>query len=296
MDTISLNGEDYIKSNVIARELGYTNDYVGQLCRAGKVKSALIGRSWYVLESSIREHKKDRYRNANTKNRQEIKKALHEARETEDKVRHLALPGSNFLHRGKQSNIEYVQDSSELVPVLVEKDQSHAVRTGTTLEIVAADAEKLNINSVDKPYKITRTPLPTFTVKGQLKVTEGSEESVSDKVKEILKESKEQSIKSKPVSKSAIKPIKGKILHIKANEISEAIEFVPLHAKNLLKKAPHSLWYVTVELVLILAFALGCAAMLFIVESHYKIDKNSISKQLKINLSAGIESLKYLYK
>ncbi|KKT75025.1 MAG: hypothetical protein UW71_C0009G0015, partial [Parcubacteria group bacterium GW2011_GWB1_44_7] len=37
---------------------GYTQDYVGQLCRSEKVDARRIGRTWYVCEKSILEHKK----------------------------------------------------------------------------------------------------------------------------------------------------------------------------------------------------------------------------------------------
>ncbi len=66
MNSISINNENYVKATDIARELGYTADYVGQLCRAGKVQAELVGRSWYVSEESIRAHKKNRYRSTKT--------------------------------------------------------------------------------------------------------------------------------------------------------------------------------------------------------------------------------------
>ncbi len=36
---------------------GYAKDYVGQLCREGRVPARLVGRSWYVLESAIQDHR-----------------------------------------------------------------------------------------------------------------------------------------------------------------------------------------------------------------------------------------------
>ena len=37
---------------------GYTQDYIGQLCRGEKIDARRIGRTWYVCEKSILEHKK----------------------------------------------------------------------------------------------------------------------------------------------------------------------------------------------------------------------------------------------
>ena len=45
----------YVSSKRAAKITGYAKDYVGQLCREGRVSARLVGRNWYVLESSIRE-------------------------------------------------------------------------------------------------------------------------------------------------------------------------------------------------------------------------------------------------
>lgn len=50
---IFFNGKKFISTQQAARLTGYTSDYVGQLCRAGKVDSKMVGRSWYVSEESI---------------------------------------------------------------------------------------------------------------------------------------------------------------------------------------------------------------------------------------------------
>ena len=52
-----IDGKNYISSARAAQLVGYTKDYVGQLARAGKIDSKLIGRSWYVAEDSITKHK-----------------------------------------------------------------------------------------------------------------------------------------------------------------------------------------------------------------------------------------------
>lgn len=52
-----IDGKNYVSSARAAQLVGYTKDYVGQLARAGKIESKLIGRSWYVSEESITQHK-----------------------------------------------------------------------------------------------------------------------------------------------------------------------------------------------------------------------------------------------
>lgn len=57
MDEITIEGKVYISSKQAAKITGYAKDYVGQLCREGRVEARHIGRNWYVLEDSIREHR-----------------------------------------------------------------------------------------------------------------------------------------------------------------------------------------------------------------------------------------------
>jgi hypothetical protein len=57
MNELTLDGKVYVSSKRAAEITGYAKDYVGQLCREGHVEARLVGRNWYVLESSIREHR-----------------------------------------------------------------------------------------------------------------------------------------------------------------------------------------------------------------------------------------------
>lgn len=57
MDELVIDNLVYIPSRKAAEITGYAKDYVGQLCREGRIEAKLVGRSWYVLESSIREHR-----------------------------------------------------------------------------------------------------------------------------------------------------------------------------------------------------------------------------------------------
>lgn len=57
MDELTIGEKTYISSKRAAKITGYAKDYVGQLCREGRVEARLVGRNWYVLESSILEHR-----------------------------------------------------------------------------------------------------------------------------------------------------------------------------------------------------------------------------------------------
>ena len=52
------DGKKFISSSRAAKISGYVNDYIGQLCRDGKLDCRMVGRSWYVSYDSLQEHRK----------------------------------------------------------------------------------------------------------------------------------------------------------------------------------------------------------------------------------------------
>lgn len=57
MDEILIGEKKYVSSKRAAKVTGYAKDYIGQLCREGRVPARLVGRSWYVLETAIHDHR-----------------------------------------------------------------------------------------------------------------------------------------------------------------------------------------------------------------------------------------------
>jgi hypothetical protein len=57
MDEILIEEKKYISSKQAAKVTGYAKDYIGQLCREGRVPARLVGRNWYVLETAIQDHR-----------------------------------------------------------------------------------------------------------------------------------------------------------------------------------------------------------------------------------------------
>lgn len=73
MDEILIEEKKYVSSKQAAKMTGYAKDYIGQLCREGRVPARLIGRSWYVLEAAIQDH---RFGNQETELAEKGKKAV----------------------------------------------------------------------------------------------------------------------------------------------------------------------------------------------------------------------------
>lgn len=60
MNSVVIDGVSYTKASILAKKFRYTADYLGQLCRSGKVDAQLVGRAWYVNEASLEHASKKR--------------------------------------------------------------------------------------------------------------------------------------------------------------------------------------------------------------------------------------------
>jgi hypothetical protein len=170
MDVLSVGGKDYVKASVIARELGYTADYVGQLCRAHKVHAKLVGRSWYVDRSSIGAHKTNRYRSTQAKSIEHLKEEVSSSSETSVvPIRRSSVGGSNFYgHSVKKPEVSYDTDAAELIPV-VKKERIE-------LPVELADARALEIANKSHDYHFVTPKVPVIKFKGTLEVTSYGDE------------------------------------------------------------------------------------------------------------------------
>jgi hypothetical protein len=61
-ESLIIEGKQYISARRAAEIAAYSNDYVGQLCRSGKLACRMVGRFWYVDESSLRKHKEESFK------------------------------------------------------------------------------------------------------------------------------------------------------------------------------------------------------------------------------------------
>ncbi len=51
------DGKRFISTKKASEMTGYAKDYVGQLAREGRVQARLVGRSWYVEEEAVKNHR-----------------------------------------------------------------------------------------------------------------------------------------------------------------------------------------------------------------------------------------------
>lgn len=52
-DELYFDNKKYLSSKYAGKISGYTNDYVARLCRTGRMKGRMVGRTWYVEKDSL---------------------------------------------------------------------------------------------------------------------------------------------------------------------------------------------------------------------------------------------------
>lgn len=163
MDVLKVGQKEYVKASVIARDLGYTSDYVGQLCRGGKIDAKLVGRTWYVDKDSIDDHKSNRYRSTQTKSKEAITVAIKSLKDEEELVA-VNTNSAFYKHSTLKPSPRYVTDESELLPVLENKSGK--------LRIDLADSSAVTVVSKTEKYTFNTPKLPQIKFKGSLKISE----------------------------------------------------------------------------------------------------------------------------
>lgn len=158
MNSIVLDGVTYVKVKDIAKKYHYTTDYVGQLCRSGKINCHLVGRSWYVSEDSLNVHKNS----GSKKNRQDeivlnSNVYLGNSGDAEPvevrpfvtkKIARSLQPVKHFVHNSLPKFSTYSHDNVDLLP------RSNAINTKS--EIVVKPIVPNNIELESNPIAINQ--------------------------------------------------------------------------------------------------------------------------------------------
>src|SRR3989344_5174159 len=54
---LTFEGKIFLSSSEAAKSTGYSSDYIGQLCRGGKLVCRRVGKGWFVEEGSLVSYK-----------------------------------------------------------------------------------------------------------------------------------------------------------------------------------------------------------------------------------------------
>ncbi len=138
METLVLDGKEFVKASKAADDLGYTADYVGQLCRAGKVSAHLVGRTWYVNVTELGTHRVEKKRMSRVKAREQAHKAVEEQRK---------LRVQNLSDSKSPSYIRYEDDAHELIPQVRKVEIVDENKSTKTVEPPHDDAPPFEIEN-----------------------------------------------------------------------------------------------------------------------------------------------------
>ncbi len=164
METLVLNGTTYVKASKAARDLGYTSDYVGQLCRGGRVDAHLVGRTWYVNQDQLGEHRVEKKRISRVKAREQAHKSIEE---------HKKLRAEKTKNIYKNIAIRYESDKAELIPEV----RKLSIKSDATIGHGVRYEENLNEIDDDEPYTIENKG-NKVVMSGKLKIVDVSDEQI----------------------------------------------------------------------------------------------------------------------
>ena len=177
MDTVVLDGTTYKKASVVAKEFKYTSDYVGQLCRAGKVDAHLVGRTWFVNSDSLTVHKKAKYQQKTKRNPAEAEVVLTNKTkpsriEVNPVVKSKTMKGlveeAELLQdpTEKKLHVYYEPDEGSLFPTL----HKQKTEPPTYLVVEPANATKIKVEGRKKNTLFTAGELPEVSLSGSLNI------------------------------------------------------------------------------------------------------------------------------
>lgn len=190
MEVISIDGIEYEKVTSVAKRFKYTTDYIGQLCRAGKVEAKLIGRTWYVHAPSLKNHKSVRYQKTGVNDKTiptnlEIESSRisvepvltnNAAKTFVNKV----TPG-HYAKRVNWKPLTYLQDESALLPNL----RADKVDSPIKLSVDLAESSKVPVTKVgEADSKLVPDQLAAIALHGSVSIQ--SAESFFDDTQENI--------------------------------------------------------------------------------------------------------------
>jgi hypothetical protein len=194
MESVIFDGKEYVKASVLAERFAYTQDYLGQLCRAKKVDARLVGRAWYIHLDSITSHKKTRYKGVQEPPASETHAPAPHFLSRVDVEPVLNKKTVNIIKNeaGKLKSYpaKYEADDYSLIP----KISREAVYK--PIKVLPAEAEELKVTSNKEAIKVTAfkaEPLPEVYLKGVLNV-DGIPEVVEEPHKPVVVENSKKDV------------------------------------------------------------------------------------------------------
>lgn len=113
------DGKKFISSSRAAQISGYANDYIGQLCRGGKLDCRMVGRSWYVSFDSLHDHQKSNVLASKNRNKKSLLLTPSVNSQFEENQSASEVNAVSEIETPISSSSEKTSETSEIVPVPV---------------------------------------------------------------------------------------------------------------------------------------------------------------------------------
>lgn len=202
MEVVIHNGVEYQKAAAVAKDFGYTTDYLGQLCRGRKIDARLVGRAWYVNPKSLTSHQKNRYQ---TDNNESIPIPINKPDSApKNYLDRVAVPSvltnktvrilKHYNEKAQEVAVKYAADDESLIPHIQKE------RPPTDLHVQLAESKPVVVTEAKKTPTVTimkPEPVPIVYLQGKLPVNDIAEKATIE-VETI--DRKEQVFKSMPIS------------------------------------------------------------------------------------------------
>ncbi|MBU6490916.1 hypothetical protein KGQ25_02050 [Patescibacteria group bacterium] len=168
MDEILIEEKKYVSSKRAAKITGYAKDYIGQLCREGRVPARLVGRSWYVLEAAIQDH---RFGNPADESVENVKATKPSIQSTWEHPRYESTSAEPLPSLNRLSALERPGNKDK-------EEREHGETSGDTPPQRLQDSWQAWFSRMaDAAGKPTDDPVATVPVKQEESISEEGEET-----------------------------------------------------------------------------------------------------------------------
>ncbi|MEN9913127.1 MAG: hypothetical protein RLY66_535, partial [Candidatus Parcubacteria bacterium] len=160
-DSIIIEGREFISVGRAAEITKYTKDYVGQLCRGGKVAARMIGRTWFIDRESL-----SLYKNSVDSGAAQVAHT-HAALYAENQIAKLASQKqvvSPVIPAEKALEIKYVSDGRAALPELNKaQSQTSSVVTANEKVLASVESKLMSPATVKVVAQIKKRALGSFS-------------------------------------------------------------------------------------------------------------------------------------
>ena len=167
-DTLILEHKIYISAKRAVQISGYTSDYVGQLCRAGKLDCKMVGKFWFLTEESLISYKLSTKQESGV---EEAKKVAQDASAILVKSESIILDRMNFISAKRAAEVSGY--TADYVGQLCRSGKLESRRVGTAWFVseksllnhcvISAQESSLEVQKIEVAPKAVEVISPVIT-------------------------------------------------------------------------------------------------------------------------------------